>query len=150
MPISGNTEPVTWICRIGALFALLLAILGLAYIFQPLTASATGGVKGELAGARAKRVSVLTAPPSHGGRLRAALRRTAVGHSAAGPLGAVREATYGKTLYALATFTINGAPVVNRFSWHKGEGWKALGPTDRVRPTGLPAPVLRAWHFKTT
>ena len=135
----------------GGLGALVLGVVGVAYIFQPFaatgaTAGATGvkGVKGETS-ARAR---ALIAPASHAGQLRSALRRAQPGSSIVGPLGSLREATYNGSLFALATFRVKGASSTLRFTWQKGTGWTALGSTDRARPTGLPAAVLSAWHFK--
>ena len=129
----------------GALSALALGVLGVAYIFQPFAPTgATAGVKGETS-ARAR---VLIAPASHAAQLRSALRRAHPGSSIAGPLGSLREATYDGSLFALATFRVQGAPATHRFRWRKGTGWTSLGSTDRARPTGLPGAVLSAWHFK--
>jgi hypothetical protein len=129
----------------GALGALVLGVLGVAYIFQPFAATgATAGVKAETS----VRARVTIAPPSHAGQLRSALRRAQPGISVAGPLGTLREATYEGALFALATFRVEGAPTTHRFKWQKGSGWTSLGETDRAHPTGLPAAVLSAWHFK--
>ena len=136
---------MTWISRMGALAALALGVLGVAYIFQPFAPTgATAGVKGETS----VRARVLVAPASHAGQLRSALRRAQPGSTVAGPLGSLREATYNGSLFALATFRVQGTPATQRFEWKKGAGWTALGATDRTRPTGLPAAVLSAWHFK--
>ena len=148
IPILRHTENVTWISRMGALAALALGVLGVAYIFQPFAPTgATAGVKG-VKGETSVRARVLIAPATHAGQLRSALRRAEPGAAVAGPLGSLREATYDGTLFALATFRVQGTPATHRFKWQKGTGWTSLGQTDRARPTGLPAAVLSAWHFK--
>jgi hypothetical protein len=103
--------------------------------------------RGGVSGALSHRAYAITPDRGHLLALHTTFER-AHGGSNARPLVLRRllEATHGRVLWALATFTLgDGTVVVERFSWRRGEGWRDLGATS-ARCPAVPPEVRSVWR----
>jgi hypothetical protein len=136
------------IATLSAMAALAFGVLATQATGQAqLAATPDDGGVGGVGGALSYRATVVTPGRGHARALQLAYARA---HGRTGALPPkpheLLEATHRRVLWALATFALeDGTVVAERFSWRRGEGWRALGPTRAACPA-VPPEVRSAWR----